>query len=61
MPTATRAGVYGGEEDGVGTDGASVSPMRGPSPDSGSGQPTPGGVPILASVMRLEIDKSRHS
>ncbi|KNC83077.1 hypothetical protein SARC_04654 [Sphaeroforma arctica JP610] len=30
----------------------------GPSSGSGSGQPTPAGVPILASAMRLEIDKS---
>ncbi|KNC84710.1 hypothetical protein SARC_03084 [Sphaeroforma arctica JP610] len=58
MPTATRAGVYDSEEGSDGTDGASASPMGGTSPGSGSGQPTPVGVPILTSAMRQEIDKS---
>ncbi|KNC79909.1 hypothetical protein SARC_07712 [Sphaeroforma arctica JP610] len=57
MPTAIRAGVYGGEEVGVGTDGAGGS-VGEPNPGRGSNQPTPGGVSILASAMRLEIDKS---
>ncbi|KNC84674.1 hypothetical protein SARC_03108 [Sphaeroforma arctica JP610] len=58
MPTATRAGVYGGEEGSEGADDVGVSPMGGPSPGNSSGQPTPAGVPIVASAMRLEIDKN---
>ncbi|KNC74397.1 hypothetical protein SARC_13054 [Sphaeroforma arctica JP610] len=58
MPTATRAGVYSGGEGSEGANDVGVSPMGGPSPGNSSGQPTPAGVPIAASAMRLEIDKN---
>ncbi|KNC87221.1 hypothetical protein SARC_00656 [Sphaeroforma arctica JP610] len=61
MPTATRASVYGDDEEGVGTDGArggqaQVVAQAGLHQAPGGGRG--GGLPILASAMRLEIYKS---
>ncbi|KNC78744.1 hypothetical protein SARC_08839 [Sphaeroforma arctica JP610] len=58
MPTATRTSVYSGGEGNEGANDVGFSPMGGPSPDNSSGQPTSAGVPIVASAMRLEIDKN---
>ncbi|KNC84282.1 hypothetical protein SARC_03483 [Sphaeroforma arctica JP610] len=59
MPTATRAGVYGGEEGDGDTDGASDSPAGGGKPRQWlkPANTREGGI-HASSVMRLEIDKS---
>ncbi|KNC82103.1 hypothetical protein SARC_05613 [Sphaeroforma arctica JP610] len=58
MPTATRAGVYGGDGDDTNMHGMDNRPAGEPTPGRSSSLQTSEGVPIQASAMQLEIDKS---